>query len=86
MDNLGIIFTRIPKVPKGGIKNNMEQIKEALQSTGMPFFENTYLRANRIPTSKLSTFILDRKDEALKDNMKSICQEFIERAGRYNNE
>jgi len=52
----------------------------------MPFFENSYLKANRIPTSKLSTFILDRKDEALRDNMKSICQEFVNKVGEYNNE
>ncbi|BFK93017.1 ParA family protein [Blautia producta] len=86
LDNLGIIFTRIPKIPKGGIKNNMDQIKEAFVDRKMPFFENSYLKANRIPTSKLSTFILDRKDEALRDNMKSICQEFVNKVGEYNNE
>lgn len=84
LDNLGIIFTKIPKNLKGGIKNNMEQIREAFSDSSMPFFENSYLKANKIPTSKLSTFILDRKDEALKTNMKNICQEFIEKVGNKN--
>ena len=86
LDNLGIIFTKIPKTPKGGIKNNIDQIKEALSDTSIQFFENTYIKADRIPTSKLSTFILDRQDEALKNNMENICREFINKVGEYNNE
>lgn len=86
LDNLGIIFTKIPKIPTGGIKSNMDQIKDALSDTSIPFFENTYIKANRIPTSKLSTFILDRKDEGLINNMNNICREFIKKIGEYNNE
>lgn len=86
LDNLGIIFTKIPKIPTGGIKSNMDQIKDALSDTSIPFFENTYIKVNRIPTSKLSTFILDRKDEGLINNMNNICREFIKKIGEYNNE
>lgn len=84
LDNLGIIFTKISKRPRSGIKNNIEQIKEAYEGKNMPFFENSYLKADKIVTSKLSTFILDRQDENLKDNLKMICQEFINRVGEYN--
>lgn len=84
LDNLGIIFTKITKRPRTGIKNNMRQIKEAYADQNMPFFENSYLKADKIATAKLSTFILDRKDEALKENMKKICEEFISKVGEYN--
>ena len=44
------------------------------------------LKAERISTSQLSTFIIDRKDEILKENMMQICSEFIEKVGEYNHE
>ena len=84
LDNLGIIFTKITKRPRIGIKNNMKQIKEAYADENVPFFENPYLKADKVATAKLSTFILDRKDESLKDNMKKICEEFMNRVGEYN--
>lgn len=84
LDNLGIIFTKITKRPRTGIKNNMKQIKEAYADENVPFFENSYLKADKVATAKLSTFILDRKDESLKDNMKKICEEFMNRVGEYN--
>lgn len=86
LDNLGIIFTKIPKVVTTGIENNIAQIKAAFSENTMPFFENTFIRANKIPTSKLSTFILDRNDDALKENIKNICKEFTDKVGEYNNE
>ena len=86
LDSLGIIFTKISKKPRIGIKKNMEEIKEAFSDTNMVFFENSYLKADRIPTSQLSTFIIDRKDEGLKTNMMSICSEFIRKVGEYNHE
>ena len=62
----------------------MKQIKEAYADENVPFFENSYLKADKVATAKLSTFILDRKDESLKDNMKKICEEFMNRVGEYN--
>lgn len=84
LDNLGIIFTKIPKRPRSGIKNNIEQIMEAYEDKEMPFFENSYLKADKVATSKLSTFILDRQDENLKNNIKMISQEFMNKVGAYN--
>lgn len=86
MDNLGIIFTKISKTPRKGVKKNIEEIKDAFSDEEMPFFENKYLKAERISTSQLSTFIIDRKDEILKENMMQICSEFIEKVGEYNHE
>lgn len=86
LDNLGIIFTKISKKPRIGIKKNMEEIKDAFSDTNMRFFKHAYLKADRIPTSQLSTFIIDRKDERLKENMIDICSEFIEKVGEYNHE
>ena len=84
LDNLGIIFTKISKRPRSGIKNNIEQIKEAYEDKDMPFFENSYLKADKIVTSKLSTFILDRQDENLRRNLDMICKEFMNKVGEYN--
>ena len=84
LDNLGIIFTKIPKKPGSGIKNNIEQIMEAYEDKEMPFFQNQYLKAGKIPTSKLSTFILDRQDESLKNNIEMISREFVNKVGEYN--
>ena len=64
----------------------MEEIKDAFSDTNMRFFKHAYLKADRIPTSQLSTFIIDRKDERLKENMIDICSEFIEKVGEYNHE
>ena len=50
----------------------------------MPFFENSYLKADKIVTSKLSTFILDRQDENLRRNLDMICKEFMNKVGEYN--
>ena len=84
LDNLGIIFTKIPKRPRSGIRNNIEQIMEAYEDKEMPFFENSYLKADKVATSKLSTFILDRQDENLKNNIRMISQEFMNKVGAYN--
>lgn len=86
MDNLGIIFTKISKNPRTGVKKNIEEIKDAFLNEEMPFFENRFLKAERISTSQLSKFIIDRKDEILKENMMRICSEFIKKVGECNNE
>ena len=43
LDNLGIIFTKISKTPRKGVKKNIEEIKDAFSDEEMPFFENKYL-------------------------------------------
>lgn len=84
LDNLGIIFTKIKSAPSYGIKSNIKQIKEALKEDGIDVFDEKLIRADKIITSKLSTFILDRTDETLKENLKKICEEFINKVGEYN--
>lgn len=84
LDNLGVIFTKIPKRVSSGIKSNIEQIKEAYEEKDVPFFENSYLKAEKVATSKLSTFILDRQDESLKNNIKKISEEFMDKVGKFN--
>lgn len=44
LDNLGIIFTKISKTPRKGVKKNIEEIKDAFSDEEMPFFENKYLK------------------------------------------
>lgn len=78
IDNLGIIFTKIATKPSAGVKRNMQEIREIYQEKGIYFFENHLLRAEKIATSKLSVFIEDRQDEDLQENLKHICEEFIE--------
>lgn len=78
IDNLGIIFTKIATNPSAGVIRNMDEIRQIFKDKGIFFFENSLLRADKIATSKLSVFIEDRQDEALHNNLKSICEEFIE--------
>ena len=86
LDILGIIFTKISKRPNSGVKKNMEEIRDTFSEKEIPFFKNSYQRADRIPTSQLSKFIIDRTDESLIDNLKDICFEFVERVGEPSNE
>lgn len=84
LDNLGIIFTKIPTNIRVGFKNNMEQIKEALQNSDIYVFNNYYIESQKIVTSRLSKFILDREDTNLLNNLKAICQEFEAEVEKYN--
>ncbi|MBA4697824.1 MAG: ParA family protein [Ruminococcus sp.] len=81
LDNLGIIFTKVQKNPSVGVKNNIDEIKEALADRKIRFFENSFMKVEKLSTSQLSTFILDRSDESLRVNMRSICAEFIDKVG-----
>lgn len=79
LTSLGAIFTLIPKTPTKGTLRNMNQIRESFQETEMYFFENNFPRADKLSTSKLSTFIIDRQDVELLGKLTAICEEFEER-------
>lgn len=84
LDNLGIIFTKIPNGYRAGIQNNIIQIKEALSDKNIYIFENYFMKSEKIITSQLSKFIIDRQDEALKNNIIEICNEFEREVNKYN--
>lgn len=84
LDNLGIIFTKIPTSNSPGIKNNMLQIKEVFNVQGINVFEHSFMQSNKIITSQLSKFIMDRQDENLKNNLISLCDEFEREVEKYN--
>ena len=84
LDNLGIIFTKIPNGYKAGIQNNMLQIKEALSNKNIYIFENYFMKSEKMITSQLSKFIIDRQDEALKNNIVEISNEFEREVNKYN--
>lgn len=84
LDNLGIIFTKIPHEYRAGIQNNIAQIKETLSNKGIYIFENYFMKSDKIITSQLSKFIIDRQDESLKKNIIEICNEFEREVKKYN--
>ncbi|WP_027625747.1 ParA family protein [Clostridium lundense] len=84
INNLGTIFTMIPKTPSKGVLRNIEQIKEAFKDKNVYFFRNDFPRADKISTGKLSTFIMDRDDAGLYEKLAEICQEFEERMANLN--
>lgn len=79
LENLGVIFTKVPKNPGPKIENNIKAIKESFKDTY--FFENNFSKVEKLSTSKLSTFIIDREDVALLENLSRISDEFIEKVG-----
>lgn len=76
IDNLGVIFTKIATSPSVGILRNMKQIKQALEIKDIYTFNTPLIKAEKITTSKLSVFILDRQDGMLLENLKKLCEEF----------
>lgn len=82
LDNLGVVFTKIPKGDKGSdgrLKSNMRSIRGNFKDTY--FFENNFKRATKLEASRLSTFIIDRQDMELLDSLENICEEFERRLG-----
>lgn len=89
IDNLGVVFTKIPiseKGSKGVLIRNMDIVKQANLFEKLYFFENNFKRAEKMEVLKLETFILDREDSNLIESLKGICEEFIKRMGEFNNE
>lgn len=86
IENLGIIFTKIASTPSAGITRNMDQIKQVFEHKNIHFFDTPLLKADKIATSKLSVFILDRQDAALIKNLEGLCSEFEDEVRRRGSE
>lgn len=82
LTNLGVIFSKVPKNPNNKMSNNINSIKNNFSD--LYFFENNFLRADKLGTNKLSTFITDRVDSGIKENLDSICTEFMYRVANSN--
>ena len=77
--NLGVVLTKVPKTPNKGMINNIESIKRNFNT--IYFFENVFIKTDKLATSKLATFIIDREDEELIERLSNICKEFERRVG-----
>lgn len=86
INNLGVIFTMIPKVSRVKIEKNMQQLRETYEEKNIYFFNNVFPKAEKLSTGKLSKFIIDRDDEELQRRLESICKEFEKRIGVLNGE
>ncbi|AIQ62557.1 hypothetical protein PSTEL_05025 [Paenibacillus stellifer] len=80
--NLGVIFTMVGGTSIQGFRRNIESIKSSFASKDIYFFTNEFRKIDRLATGKLSTFIVDRDDSLLLDDVRSICMEFEERVVR----
>lgn len=77
--NLGVIFTKVPtsnQISKNML-SNIEGIKKEFPD--IYFFEEKFQDSEKLATNKLETFIIDRNDKSLLNNIKLICEEFLER-------
>ncbi|WP_462392620.1 ParA family protein [Clostridium cadaveris] len=84
INNLGVIFTMIPKNPSKGVQRNVKQIKGTFEDKDIYFFNTEFPKVDRISTGKLSTFIIDREDLGLIEKLSNICEEFEERMAMLN--
>lgn len=84
IENMGIIFTKIPteKQISKNMKENIEQIKN--EFAGLYFFEESFQESEKLATNRLETFILDREDKTLINNISLIANEFKERMDNLN--
>lgn len=82
LDELGVIFTKIPrntKINNPKMFTNMNAIKTNFDTAN--FFGTKFFKADKLITSKLKTFIVDREDNNLLQNLKEICKEFEDNIG-----
>lgn len=84
IQNLGVIFTMIKEEQKGKKMQRIEQIKSNSKFENMYFFKNNFRYYDKINTLKLDSFILDRNDKGLTENLSLISREFIERMSDLN--
>ncbi|KEI92422.1 ParA family protein [Clostridium botulinum] len=82
IENLGVIFTKVPVNPLKNMDRNIVQIRQAFKH--LYFFENNFQNSDKLATNKLETFIIDRDDSALLSNINSICEEFEKRMRELN--
>jgi len=87
LDNLGVIFTKIPStlMLTSGMSRNMEQIRQELEDR-ITCFDNYLIKYDKVISSQLHTFIIDRKDKNMYNNLNKICMEFIVKVESYNGE
>lgn len=81
LDCLGVVYTMFEN--NGKFLRKMKSIDRYLENKNIYRFDSTLKRYTRLSTGKLSTFIIDRKENSIVELMMNICNEF-ER--RYNNE
>lgn len=86
IENMGIVFTKIPtgKQMSTGMSDNIEEIKQNFSQ--LYFFEEAFQQSDKLATNKLETFIHDREDRALINNITLLSNEFIERMENLNEE
>lgn len=84
IENMGIIFTKIPTLKQVSVSmsGNIDEIKETFSQ--FYFFEESFQQSDKLATNKLETFILDREDKTLINNITLISNEFIERMKNLN--
>lgn len=82
IDNLGFIFTM--SGDEKGYEKNMKQIRNSLESKRIYSFQSEFPFYSKVSTGRLSKFIIDREDATLYEKLESICDEFEERVGNYN--
>ena len=74
----------IKEEQKGKKMQRIEQIKSNSKFENMYFFKNNFRYYDKINTLKLDSFILDRNDKGLTENLSLISREFIERMSDLN--
>ena len=84
--NMGVIFTKIPtgKQISASMSDNISEIKSSFSQ--LYFFEEYFQQSEKLATNKLETFIVDREDRSLINNITLIANEFIERMENLNEE
>lgn len=84
--NMGVIFTKIPtgKQISASMSDNISEIKSSFSQ--LYFFEEYFQQSEKLATNKLETFIVDREDKSLINNITLIANEFIERMENLNEE
>lgn len=84
LNNLGVILTKVPKKPNKSMENNIDSIKKNFKN--IYFFENVFIKADKLSNSNLDTFIIDRKDDDLIKRLSDVCIEFERRVGNNSGE
>ncbi|MBY6757027.1 AAA family ATPase [Clostridium botulinum] len=84
IENMGVIFTKVPldtRITKG-MQENIDEIQKEFKDTY--FFEQKFQYSGKLANDKIETFIIDRNDTNLVNNITLICHEFIERMDELN--
>ncbi|CDI49203.1 ParA family protein [Clostridium tetani] len=84
LKNVGVIFTKVPteKRINKSMQDNIKDIQDEFKD--IYFFEQKFQYSSKSANDKIETFIIDRNDNALVNNITLICHEFIERMDNLN--